>query len=83
MSAPSAPTACQCVSMLQKACMPFGSRAPLMRSRALRRARSFYVNKNLIGMYRGVGFPLACVLAELLTDLAADAVGIDAVNQKA
>ena len=25
------------------------------------RTRSVYVNKNLIGMYRGVGMPLACV----------------------
>lgn len=46
------------------------------------RTRSLYVNKSLIGMYRGVGFPLACVLAELLTDLAADAVGIDTVEFK-
>ena len=46
------------------------------------RTRSLYVNKSLIGMYRGVGFPLACVLAELLTDLAADALGIDTVEFK-
>src|SRR3972149_1783971 len=31
------------------------------------RTRSVYVNKNLIGMYRGVGMPLACVATELLT----------------
>ena len=30
------------------------------------RTRSVYVNKNLIGMYRGVGMPLACVVTELL-----------------
>ena len=36
------------------------------------RTRSVYVNKNLIGMYRGVGMPLACVVTELLTDFAAD-----------
>jgi carbon-monoxide dehydrogenase large subunit len=46
------------------------------------RTRSLYVNKNLIGMYRGVGFPLACIPAELLTDLAADALGIDTVEFK-
>jgi aerobic carbon-monoxide dehydrogenase large subunit len=46
------------------------------------RTRSVYVNKNLIGMYRGVGFPFACILAELLTDLAADALGIDTIEFK-
>jgi carbon-monoxide dehydrogenase large subunit len=46
------------------------------------RTRSIYVNKNLIGMYRGVGFPFACILAELLTDLAADALGIDTIEFK-
>jgi aerobic carbon-monoxide dehydrogenase large subunit len=46
------------------------------------RTRSVYVNRNMIGMYRGVGFPLACILAELLTDTAADAVGIDTVEFK-
>ena len=46
------------------------------------RTRSVYVNKNLIGMYRGVGMPLACVATELLTDLAADKLGIDTVEFK-
>jgi carbon-monoxide dehydrogenase large subunit len=46
------------------------------------RTRSVYVNKNLIGMYRGVGMPLACVATELMTDLAADALGIDTVEFK-
>src|SRR5262252_9674008 len=46
------------------------------------RTRSVYVNKNLIGMYRGVGMPLACVATELLTDLAAEKVGIDTVEFK-
>ena len=46
------------------------------------RTRSVYVNKNLIGMYRGVGMPLACVATELLTDLAADALGMDTVEFK-
>ena len=46
------------------------------------RTRSVYVNKNLIGMYRGVGMPLACVATELLTDLAADKLGLDTVEFK-
>jgi len=46
------------------------------------RTRSLYVNKNLIGMYRGVGMPLACVVTELLTDFAATALGIDTVEFK-
>jgi carbon-monoxide dehydrogenase large subunit len=46
------------------------------------RTRSVLVNKNLIGMYRGVGFPFACILAELLTDLAADALDLDTVAFK-
>ncbi len=46
------------------------------------RTRSIYVNKNLIGMYRGVGMPLACIATELLTDLAADKLGIDTVEFK-
>jgi aerobic carbon-monoxide dehydrogenase large subunit len=46
------------------------------------RTRSVYVNKNLIGMYRGVGMPFACITAELLTDLAATKLGIDTVEFK-
>jgi carbon-monoxide dehydrogenase large subunit len=46
------------------------------------RTRSVYVNKNLIGMYRGVGMPLACIATELLTDLAADKLGIDTIEFK-
>jgi aerobic carbon-monoxide dehydrogenase large subunit len=46
------------------------------------RTRSVYVNKNLIGMYRGVGMPLACVTAELLTDFAAAKLSIDTVEFK-
>ncbi len=46
------------------------------------RTRSVYVNKNLIGMYRGVGIPLAVVATELLTDLAAEKLGIDTVEFK-
>jgi carbon-monoxide dehydrogenase large subunit len=46
------------------------------------RTRSVHVNKNLIGMYRGVGIPLAVVATELLTDLAAEKLGIDTVEFK-
>ena len=46
------------------------------------RTRSVYVNKNLIGMYRGVGMPLACIATELLTDIASDRLGIDSVEFK-
>ena len=46
------------------------------------RTRSVYVNKNLVGMYRGVGMPLACIATELLTDWAADKLGIDTVEFK-
>jgi carbon-monoxide dehydrogenase large subunit len=46
------------------------------------RTRSVYVNKPPVGMYRGVGMPLGCVLTELLTDLAATALGIDTVDFK-
>jgi carbon-monoxide dehydrogenase large subunit len=46
------------------------------------RTRSVYVNKNLVGMYRGVGMPFACIAAELLTDFAADRLGIDTTEFK-
>ncbi len=46
------------------------------------RTRSVYVNKNLIGMYRGVGMPLACIATELLTDIAAEKLAIDTVEFK-
>lgn len=46
------------------------------------RTRSVHVNKPMIGMYRGVGIPLACVTTELLTDLAAEAIGMDTVAFK-
>lgn len=44
--------------------------------------RSVYVNKNLIGMYRGVGIPIAVAVTELLTDLAAKQLGMDPVAFK-
>ena len=43
------------------------------------RTRDAYVNKNLIGMYRGVGIPLACIATEVLADLAAEKLGLDPV----
>lgn len=46
------------------------------------RTRSVYVNKNVVGLYRGVGMPLACIITELLTDRAADALGMDTVEFK-
>ncbi len=44
------------------------------------RTRSAYVNKNLIGMFRGVGMPLACAVTEVLVDEAAARLGIDPVE---
>lgn len=46
------------------------------------RTRSVYVNKNLIGMYRGVGIPIAVAVTELLTDLAAKQLDMDPVAFK-
>ena len=46
------------------------------------RTRSLYVNKPPTGMYRGVGMPLACVVTEVLTDLAAARIGMDTVEMK-
>jgi CO/xanthine dehydrogenase Mo-binding subunit len=43
------------------------------------RTRNAFVNKNLIGMFRGVGIPLSTVVTEVLADMAADAVGMDPV----
>jgi carbon-monoxide dehydrogenase large subunit len=56
--------------------------APYSFSNYKARTRSVYVNKNLIGMYRGVGMPFACIIGELLTDLAAEKLGIDTVEFK-
>lgn len=46
------------------------------------RTRSVYVNKNVVGLYRGVGMPIACLVTELLADRAADALGMDTVAFK-
>lgn len=43
------------------------------------RGRNVYVNKNIIGMFRGVGIPLSCAITEVLLDLAADRIGVDPV----
>jgi carbon-monoxide dehydrogenase large subunit len=44
------------------------------------RTRSVYVNRNLVGMYRGVGMPFACILTEVLADRAAHSIGMDPVE---
>jgi carbon-monoxide dehydrogenase large subunit len=46
------------------------------------RTRNAYVNTNLIGMFRGVGVPVACVVTEVLTDMAAAKLGMDTVAFK-
>jgi carbon-monoxide dehydrogenase large subunit len=42
------------------------------------RTRNAFVNKPLIGMYRGVGIPLSTIVTEVLCDMAADKLGMDA-----
>ncbi len=46
------------------------------------RTRSAYCNKSPVGMYRGVGMPLACIAAELLADQAATKLGLDTIELK-
>ncbi|MGE0748035.1 MAG: xanthine dehydrogenase family protein molybdopterin-binding subunit, partial [Rhodospirillales bacterium] len=46
------------------------------------RTRSVYVNKAIVGMYRGVGMPIACVTAETLIDDAAAKLGLDPVEMR-
>ena len=41
--------------------------------------RAAYVNKPIVGMYRGVGVPIACAVTEQLCDMAACAIGMDPV----
>jgi aerobic carbon-monoxide dehydrogenase large subunit len=41
------------------------------------RTRNVFVNKPLIGMFRGVGIPLSTVVTEMLTDMAAAKLGMD------
>ncbi len=53
--------------------------APYVFSNYKARARNAFVNKNIIGMYRGVGIPLSCVATEILVDNAAARIGMDPV----
>ena len=41
------------------------------------RTRNVFVNKPLVGMFRGVGIPLSTVVTEVLADQAAAALGMD------
>jgi aerobic carbon-monoxide dehydrogenase large subunit len=43
------------------------------------RTRNVFVNKPLVGMFRGVGIPLSTVVTEVLADQAAAALGMDAL----
>ncbi len=42
--------------------------------------RNAFVNKSLIGMFRGVGIPLSTVVTEVLADMAANKLGMDPVE---
>ena len=44
------------------------------------RTRVAYVNKGIVGMFRGVGVPIGCAVTEVLVDQAAAKAGIDPVN---
>jgi len=46
------------------------------------RTRNAFVNKPLIGMFRGVGIPLSTIVSETLTDMAAAKLAMDAVAFK-
>jgi carbon-monoxide dehydrogenase large subunit len=46
------------------------------------RTRNAFVNKPLIGMFRGVGIPLSTIVSEMLTDMAAAKLQIDPVAFK-
>jgi carbon-monoxide dehydrogenase large subunit len=46
------------------------------------RTRNAFVNKPLIGMFRGVGIPLSTIVSEILTDAAAAKLGMDTVAFK-
>ncbi len=43
------------------------------------RTRNAFVNKPLIGMFRGVGIPLSTIVTEVLSDMAAEKLGMDEV----
>ena len=44
------------------------------------RTRVAYVNKGIVGMFRGVGVPIGCAVTEVLIDQAAAKIGIDPVE---
>lgn len=44
------------------------------------RMRAAYVNKGIVGMFRGVGVPIGCAVTEVMADQAAAAAGIDPVE---
>ncbi|MEX2453943.1 MAG: xanthine dehydrogenase family protein molybdopterin-binding subunit [Rhodospirillaceae bacterium] len=44
------------------------------------RTRVAYVNKGVVGMFRGVGVPVGCAVTEVLVDQAAAKAGIDPVE---
>ena len=44
------------------------------------RTRVAYVNKGIVGMFRGVGVPIGCTVTEVLVDQAAAKAGIDPVE---
>ncbi|MEE2996674.1 MAG: xanthine dehydrogenase family protein molybdopterin-binding subunit [Pseudomonadota bacterium] len=44
------------------------------------RTRVAYVNKGIVGMFRGVGVPIGCTVTEVLVDQAAAKVGMDPVE---
>ena len=46
------------------------------------RTRNAFVNKPLIGMFRGVGIPLSTIVSEVLTDMAAARLKMDPVDFK-
>ena len=42
--------------------------------------KAAYVNKGIVGVYRGVGVPIACAVTEQLVDFAAHEIGMDPVE---
>src|SRR5436305_15315309 len=46
------------------------------------RTRNVFVNKPLIGMFRGVGIPLSTIVTEVLADRAAAKLGMDSLAFK-
>ncbi len=56
--------------------------APYKFSNYEARMRTVYQNKNMVGMYRGVGLPIACAVGEQMIDLAAAEIGMDPVEYR-